>query len=308
MADAIECVQRAFAAHADGRAYDQTRYRLRIPETGGSSHAVMHVLGGTLSAEGVAGTKTYVSTRNGAHFVVVLFSMEGRLLAVIEANVLGQLRTGATSGVATRFLARDEASRLAVLGAGFQARGQIEAVCAVRPVRDIRVYSRSAERIGRFCNAMHRTIDAKLHPCASAEEAMDGADIVVTATTAREPVLRGAWLHPGAHVNAIGSNAPNRRELDEEAVKRADLIVVDDLAQARLESGDLIAVEKAGQLNWDTVAPLQDVVTGKVRRQSPTQITLFESQGLATEDLAVGHHVYQAALRAGIGTPLPLSE
>lgn len=308
MAEAVECVQGAFAARAAGQASDRTRYRLAIPEGGEKPQAMMHVLGGTLSARGVVGTKTYVSSRDGAHFVVLLFSVEGPLLAVIEANMLGQLRTGAASGVATRFLAREAASVVALIGAGFQARGQVEAMCAVRPIREVRVFSRTAERTARFCESMRHAVDASLKPSASAREAVDGADIVVTATTSRTPVLEGAWLRPGVHVNAMGSNAPSRRELDDDAVRRADLIVVDDLDQARIESGDLMAAVQDGQLAWDGVTALQDVVAGKVSRPSSQAITLFESQGLATEDLAVAHHVYEAAQRTNIGVRLPLSE
>lgn len=317
MPDAISVVEGAFRAHANGRAADHPRYRLRVPEsreappvpaTADGPRAMMHVLGGTLSASGVMGTKTYVTTPTGTQFVVLLFSVEGPLLAVIEANVLGQIRTGAASGVATRHLARPDAAILAVIGAGFQARAQAEAVCAVRPIREVRVFSRTAAKMKLFADAMRFSVDAEIRPTDTVEAAVDGADIICTATTSAEPVLTGAHLHPGLHVNAMGSNAPSRRELDEAAVLRADLIVVDDLAQARAEAGDLIAVVDAGRLSWDDVVPLASVVTGRVARTDERSVTLFESQGLATEDLAVARHVYEAAVRAGVGTPLPLSE
>ena len=313
MATAIEVVEDAFAARATGHAADHPRYRLRVPESRvegptGSPPAMMHVLGGTLSAQGVMGTKTYVTTASGAQFVVLLFSVEGPLLAVIEANVLGQIRTGAASGVATRHLARADAATLAVIGAGFQARTQVEAVCAVRPIREVRVFSRTATKTKQFTEAMRFTVDAEICPSDSIETAVTGADIVCTATTAAEPVLTGALLRPGMHVNAMGSNAPSRRELDESAVLRADLLVVDDLAQAQAEAGDLIAVASTGRLSWDQVTPLAEVVAGRVKRAGDHAVTLFESQGLATEDLAVARHVYEAARRAGIGVPLPLSE
>lgn len=313
MPDAIALVEGAFAARAQGRAGDHPRYRLRIPESRGDASAggppaMMHVLGGTLSAQGVLGTKTYVTTPKGTQFVVLLFSVEGPLLAVVEANVLGQLRTGAASGVATKHLARPDAATLAVIGAGFQARGQVEAACAVRPITEVRVFSRTPEKARLFADAMRFSVDAVIRPVETVEAAVDGADIVCTATTAAEPVLTGEMLRCGMHVNAMGSNAPSRRELDEGAVRRADLIVVDDLAQAQAEAGDLIAVAAAGHLSWEQVVPLAEVVAGRVRRSDARTVTLFESQGLATEDLAVARHVYEAALRAGMGTPLPLSE
>jgi ornithine cyclodeaminase/alanine dehydrogenase-like protein (mu-crystallin family) len=304
MKEAIDCVQGAFEARAGGQAADHPRYRMAMPEEG-APEAMMHVLGGTISARGVAGTKTYLTRRGAAQFVVLLFSIEGPLLAVIEANLMGQIRTAAASGVATRFLAREDARRLAVIGAGFQARGQVEAICAVRPIEQVTVVSRSRESAERFCASMRFSVDAELTVADSAEAALEGADVVVTATTSRSPVLLGRWLRGGMHVNAMGSNAPQRRELDEEAVARADLVVADDLEQARAEAGDLLSVEG---FHWDRVVSLADVVRGKVGRTSPGEVTLFESQGLATEDLAVAHHVYEAAKAAGIGTRLPLSE
>lgn len=312
MADAIATLEDAFRARAEGCAADQPRYRMRVPESRGEGasgpRAMMHVLGGTLSAEGVLGTKTYVTTPTGAQFVVLLFSVEGHLLAVIEANLLGQIRTGAASGVATKHLARTDASVLAVIGAGFQARGQIEAVCAVRPIREVRVFSRTPARVEQLRNVMRFVVDAEIIGCPSVEAAVKGADVICTATTSAAPVLTGEHLTKGMHINAMGSNAPTRREIDESAVLRAGLIVVDDLAQAQAEAGDLIAVADAGRLSWDTVASLADVVTGRCARTDANAVTLFESQGLATEDLAVARRVHEAAMRSGAGVRLPLSE
>ncbi|NDD27465.1 MAG: ornithine cyclodeaminase family protein [Proteobacteria bacterium] len=326
MSDAIRVVEDAFRARASGGAADHARYRMRTPEAAAASpsaesgspavnpagkaagRAMMHVLGGTLSAHGVLGTKTYVTTPSGAQFVVLLFSVEGHLLAVIEANVLGQIRTGAASGVATKHLALPDASVMAVIGAGFQARAQVEAVCAVRSIREVRVFSRTPARVDRFVGAMRFAIEAEVRGVDSIETAVEGADVICTATTSVSPVLTCTHLRPGVHVNAMGSNAPTRRELDESAVLAADLIVVDDLLQAQAEAGDLIAVANAGRLAWSDVTALADVVSGRVRRADARAVTLFESQGLATEDLAVARHVYEGATRAGLGIALPLSE
>ncbi len=269
---------------------------------------MLHVLGATCSAEGVLGTKTYVTTPQGAHFVVLLFSLDGPLLACIEANLLGQIRTAATSGVATRFLASPDASVLGVIGSGFQARGQVEAICAVRPIRQVRVHSRSKDRVGGFCEHMRRVVSVEIVACDTARTAVEEADIVITATTARTPVLRGEWLSQGVHVNAVGSNAAERQEIDEETVRRAALVVVDDVGGAAQECGDLIAAERSGCFDWSRAHPLEDVVSGRWGRKAPSDVTLFESQGLASEDIAVAQQVYNAAVAARIGTPLPLSE
>ena len=295
--DAIAAVEAALREHADGRALCAPRVRVRLPS------GLLHSMSAALPAQDVCGLKAYTATPSGARFVVLLFTAnEGNLLAIVEANRLGQIRTGAASGVATRLLARHDAKILALLGAGFQAETQLEAIAAVRALAEVRVWSRTPERAGAFCERMGPHLGLALRPAASASEACRGADLIVTATSAREPVLKGEWLDPGVHVNAVGSNQPRRRELDGEAVGRCDVIATDLQEQARLESGDLIEAAAEGRLDWGRVGELGAILTGRAAgRTSPAERTLFKSNGIALEDVAAAALVHRRADGAGIG-------
>ena len=256
---------------------------------------------------GVAGLKVYSSVRGGSRFHVNLYDTEtGGLLAVIEANQLGRIRTGAASGIATKYMARRDASTVGVIGCGYQASTQLQAVCAVREIGAVKAFSPTLERRELFASEMNAALDIPVVPVASAEEAVVEADVVVTITSASRPVLEGKWLRPGTHINAAGGNHWMRRELDEVAVRRADVLVVDDLEQARIECGDIISPVERGVIRWEQVAELSEVVTGKVPgRQSDDQITLFESDGVALEDIATGLRVYELARQKGVGSNLP---
>lgn len=290
MARALEVVETAFRDWAHGRATNQPRQRV-------------HTLQGTLHLMGAAwrhylGYKSYFSFAGGTRFVVVLASAQtGELLALIEADWLGRIRTGAATGVATRHLARPDAHRVALLGAGSQASTQLQAVCAVRPVQTVRVYSRTPERSQAFCKMMSDLLEVELSPVATVEQAMDGADIVITVTSAREPLVSGAMLKPGMHLNAVGANSLARRELDTHAVARCDRIFVDDVAQARIESAELVLPIELRRLSWERVLPLASLVGGlALGRQSPEEITLFKSLGIALEDVAVASAVYESLI------------
>jgi ornithine cyclodeaminase/alanine dehydrogenase-like protein (mu-crystallin family) len=224
------------------------------------------------------------------------------LLAMMEADTLGRLRTGAASAVATRCLARPHAGAVGIIGTGAQARTQIEAIARVRPVALVKAYSRTESRREAFAEEMVQRLGAEVVAVDSAEEAVRDVDIIVTITSAREPVLRGAWLPPGVHINAAGSNAANRRELDSEAVARAGRIVVDSREQAMIEAGDLLAPIGEGRLSWEQVTELGEVVAGTVPgRRANDEITLFKSLGIALEDVATMHLVYTRAMAEGIG-------
>jgi ornithine cyclodeaminase/alanine dehydrogenase-like protein (mu-crystallin family) len=274
--EAITIMREAFRALADGRAINQPRRRL-ILNTG----SVLHSMAGSYSK--YFGTKFYSThPRYGAHFYFVLFDAEtAEPLAWMEANHLGQLRTGAASGYATDLLADPEAATLAVVGSGFQARTQVEAIQAVRPIQSIRVWSRNEEKRKNFADA----VSAK--PAASAEEAVRGAQIVVTATNAQEPVVEDSWIGPGTMINAMGGNAPHRRELPGELVRRASLVAVDSLEQARIEAGDLIMPD-----SWANVIELKDVKP----QFDLSGVTIFKSLGIGVEDVAAGAFVYECAL------------
>lgn len=278
MKTAISLMQEVFADLRSGSARNQPRRRLITP-----AGVVLHQLAG--STPKYIGAKIYSTSRSGAWFMVSLYSAEdGRPLAMLEANWLGQIRTGAVTGYATDLLARRDARTAGVIGAGFQARSQIDALLAVRPLEHVRVWSRSAERRRELAAQFGSPVEA----VDTAEEAIRDADIVVTATNAREPVLEDAWIKPGAHVNAIGSNQAKRREIPAELVHRAALIATDAIDQARIESGDLVmSLDEQG---WSRVVELQNVQT---RPDDPAAITIFKSNGLGVEDVAAAGYVYE---------------
>ena len=229
------------------------------------------------------------------NFAVLLFdSNTAKLLASIDANILGQIRTGAASGVATRHLARKDASRLALFGSGFQAETQLEAVSCARKLESVRVYSRKPERRKSFARRMSERLGLAIEAANSPEEAMDGADIVTTVTNARYPVFPGELLRPGTHINAAGSNHVMRRELDAEAIRKSSVIAADSVEQARMEAGDLTQAADEGVLDWADVSELHQILAGRLPgRTSDDQITLFESQGLAVEDVAMADFLYR---------------
>lgn len=276
MHDAIDMMRRVFEAQAEGQARNLPRRRL-ILDTGSALHSMA---GSYLN---YFGTKFYsTNPRYGAYFYFMLYDAKSaQPLAFVEANYLGQIRTGAATGYATDLLANPEARTLGVIGSGFQARTQVEAIRAVRPIQTVRVWSRSDEKRRQFaeeCSAV---------AASSAEEAVHGADIVVTATNSAEPVVEDAWIRPGTLINAMGSNRADRRELPPELVRRAGVIAVDCLEQARIEAGDLILANC-----WTNAVELQRVK----RSYDPRQVTIFKSLGAGMEDVAAAAFVYERAL------------
>jgi ornithine cyclodeaminase/alanine dehydrogenase-like protein (mu-crystallin family) len=250
------------------------------------------------------GAKIYATNpRYGAHFLFLLYrAADAQPLAIMEANHLGQIRTGAASGLATRFMAREDAATLGIIGSGFQARTQLEAMLAVRSLQEVRVWSRDPVKRAAFA------AETKTRAVETAEEAVRGAQIVVTATNAKEPVLSADWIEPGTHINAMGSNQATRREIPAELVRRADLIAVDSIEQARVESGDLLMALKEEDWSSPRIAELKDVVAAGVpARTTPHQITLFKSVGLAVEDVIAAAYVYERAHAQGIGNQIPHS-
>jgi ornithine cyclodeaminase/alanine dehydrogenase-like protein (mu-crystallin family) len=261
-----------------------------------------------LPDEQLLGMKIYTVVRDALRFVVLLFDAEsGNLLALLEADHLGRRRTGAASGVATKYLASKDACRLGMIGAGTQACTQLPAVAQVRRLEAVRVFSRDATRLKQFCLEMSRQLHLEVEPAESAEAAARFGDIVVTATTSSQPVLKGEWLRPGTHVNAVGANMTTRREIDEAALARASLIAVDSLEQAREEAGDLIQGLASIPGGWDGVRELHEIICeSQSGRTSNEQITLFKSSGIALWDVAAAGYVYQQARQKGRGKELAL--
>lgn len=280
---ALDAIESAHRAHALGRAIDVPRQRTRVPT------ASLHILQGALPDEGVMGYKAYTASKAGARFLVHLFSAaSGELQAVIEADYLGMMRTGAAGGIAAKYLSRPEAGIVGLIGSGWQAQSQLEALCKVRSIKQVKLFSRNQEKRRLASADFSRRFGVEVVPVESAEAAVRDSDIVVTITTSATPVVLGEWLAPGTHINAAGSNALIRRELDEKAVGRADLICVDSRATALREAGDLLPALEKGRLHEGQLVELGEVVAGiRPGRTDAQAITLFESQGMAIQDLAV---------------------
>jgi ornithine cyclodeaminase/alanine dehydrogenase-like protein (mu-crystallin family) len=238
----------------------------------------------------------------------MLYSLEdGGLEAIVEARDLGQIRTGAASGVATKFMAREDASTIGIIGSGWEARAQIAAMNVVRNITHVKAYSRSAENREAFAAEMREVHGLDVDAVDSAEECVRDVDILVTITGSDEPVLEGSWISPGTHINGIGATGLNRRELDVDAVSRADLVVVESMEQAKADCGELIYAAEQGGFDWSKALELQAVITGKASgRPSNEAITLFDALGVGTEDLAAAAVVLKKAKEQGIGAELPM--
>jgi alanine dehydrogenase len=307
MADVLQALEDAFRSVARGEAVNVPRYRGAMP---GVTLNLMPAISKRLDA---AGAKIYPILRSdvtvGSSFTFLIYRLStGALDAILEASYLGQVRTGAATGVASKYMARQDSRVMTLFGAGYQAATQLEAIAAVLPkLERVNVVGRSAERMQHFCAQMKTRFGMEVVPAHDVRQAVEEADVVTTATGSREPVFDGAWLRPGAHVNAIGSNFAEKQEIDATAVRRANRIVADDVPVARIESGDLIAAHAQGALDWAAVHPLSDVVDGRVPgRASEDEITLFESQGLALEDLAAGCQAVKLARERGLGAEIPI--
>jgi alanine dehydrogenase len=302
MRDTVAVLEEAFNALAQGLVKNQPRERLVF---GGG---VLNMLAASAPPFGVVGYKTYTAFREGVRFVIMLFSaQDGHLLALIEADWLGSMRTGAASAVATKYLARPESEIVGLIGAGQQAATQLMGICAVFPIAKAYVYSRRVPERELFCSEMTRQLQLAVLPVNSARQAVEHADIIITATTATEPVLQGEWLRPGCHINAIGSNWASKREIDLATLQRCELIMTDSFAQAQKEAGDFIIPASENLFDWGQVHELAEVMldTGPLRKQ-PGDITLYKGLGIALEDIATAAHVYRLACQQRLGEEIDL--
>ncbi|HEY8503126.1 MAG TPA: ornithine cyclodeaminase family protein [Gemmataceae bacterium] len=275
-----------------------------------TDHVMLHLLAAAAKPLGVLGFKAYTTTRREARFHVTLYDgRSGEMTALIEADHLGRMRTGAASGVATRHMALPGARTVGVFGTGRQARTQLLAVCKVRDVRRVHVYSPTPEHRSAFAAEMSEACRTEVVPVSQPYDAAANMDIVITATTSREPVLHGDWLAEGTHLNVIGSNFLSKAEIDVQTLRRANVVVVDSKDQARLEAGDFVAALEQGALHWSDVRELSQVVAGRCPgREHPHDITLFKSLGLGIEDVAVAARVVELARAEGVGREILGSE
>ncbi len=298
--EVIEALDAAFRGQAAGKAWTNPRNRLRLPG------ATLHMMAGAIP--GYFGYKAYTVTAGKTQFFFYLYSAETtELIAIMEADALGQIRTGAATGLATRILANPDASEVTLFGAGWQAESQLLAMDAVRNLKRVQVVNRRPERRKTFIAKMQPLVKARLEPAESPEEAVRASHIVTTITSSREPVLKGEWLQRGTHINAAGGNLLLRREVDDEVLLRADRLIVDSLEQSKIESGEFLGVIETGRRHWEDFTELRNVIAGAAPgRASATDITFFKSGGLALEDVAIAKIVYERALERNIGRKIDL--
>ena len=296
---AIDALEQAFIARSKGKAHNEPRRRLP------TSSGAYNVMFATWPGRRIAGLKSYAGGRSGISFHVLLYDTStNSLIGVIEANRMGQIRTGAASGVATKYMARKNAETAGIIGSGYQAETQLAAIAHVRNIVNARVYSRSEENRNRYAERVSNELGIKVIPVSSGAAAAD-AEVVSTITSSQEPVLLGQWLKPGTHVNAAGNNSWLKREIDTRTVTTCDVVAVDDVEQAKIECGELMRAVEIGRFSWDLAVPIHDIISGRVSgRGNDDQITLFESQGLALEDIAACERILELARAQGAGIPL----
>jgi alanine dehydrogenase len=294
MPSCIQGLRDAFAAEAKGQANIVPRTRWPF---GGVR---LNVMGGGDRASKRLAVKSY----GAGAFHVLLYAEDKGLLAIIEANALGAIRTGAASAVATEKMAKPGAGRVALIGTGRQARTQALALKAIGMLSELAVAARDRAKLEAFCAQIAKELGAPVRAAASVESAVKGAEIVVTATGSAEPVIKGTWLAGGAHVNAMGANAANRREVDADCVLKASLLVTDNIEQAKAEAAEFIDLAKTGIFDWARVKPLHQIVTGPPVKRDGKGHTLFKSLGVGLEDVAAASLVYDRAVASGRFKPL----
>jgi ornithine cyclodeaminase/alanine dehydrogenase-like protein (mu-crystallin family) len=294
MPSVVAALRTAFLAQAHGEAVNIPRVRFAF------EGRRLNVMAGGTKVPSRYALKSYGSSS----YHVLLYAAEQGVLAIIEADALGQIRTGAASGLATECMARRDAGKVALIGTGRQARTQLHALKAVGRLHQVAVAARNRDKLDAFCERLARELDVPVRAAATPEQAVRGADIVVTATNSSQPVVLNEWLSPGAHVNAMGANAAERREIDAEIVLRAALVVTDDIAQAKLEAGEFIDLAKAGRLDWSVVKPLHQIVAAPSLARADDAVTLFKSLGVGLEDVAIASLLYDRAIASGRHPPL----
>jgi ornithine cyclodeaminase/alanine dehydrogenase-like protein (mu-crystallin family) len=302
MKTALAAVEEVLRNQATGEATNRPRQRVATPAS------QLHFMAAGDKRLGVYGMKMYTVSRKGARFLVSLYDAEsGDLLALMEADKLGQMRTGAASGVATKYMARKDADTVGIYGTGWQAESQLMAVCAVRQIKSVKAYSRSKERREAFAARMTAQLGVEVVAVETPEEAARQQSIIITITSGREPVLKGEWLEAGAHINAAGSNFLTKAEIDVETVRRSSIIAVDSVEQAKSEAGDLLPAIERGLINWESLTELSRIVAGQEKgRNSDNDITLFKSHGIALEDISAALRVYNLAKERGVGETIGL--
>ena len=294
---ALDAVAAAFRKWALDEAINIPRQRCQTDQV------MLHVLPAAAKTLGAIGFKAYTTSKSGAQFLITLFDpKQGGISALLEADLIGQFRTGAASGIATKKLARPDSTTVGCLGTGKQARTQVLAVCKVRPVKKVHIYGRDPEKRASFATQLTAETGVDVVPVEKPEEAAKGHDILITATSSREPVLLGEWISPGQHLNLVGSNFISKAEADLEVFRRATVVSVDSKEQAKAEAGDFVAALNAGVLHWSEIYDFAPLLVGRYPgRETPEDVTVFKSLGLGIEDIALAVRVVELARQKGLG-------
>ena len=294
---AIGALENGLRAQAAGGAINMSK--THASWAGGST---LHAIGAVYEADGIVGTKTWAHTEGGATPLLILWDAnKGSLVAIIEAFALGQMRTASVSAVATRWLAAEDADTFAVIGTGKQALAQVAAVAAVRPLKDVRIWGRNAEKRDAFVERVRDLgNDFRISTPETVNEAVDGAAIITTVTRAREPFLAADMIAAGTHINAVGAITGERQELAQDVFPRASLIAADDPGAVRRLSSELIHYLGEGG-DWSLVKTLADLVAGKESKPALSDLTVFKSMGMGISDLALGIEIRRRAFAAGLG-------
>lgn len=298
---AIESIEHAFLQWAKGKAVNVPRTRVTAPGI------LLHCMSASAEYLGYLGWKSYTTTGQTTQFHIALYEVEtGKISALFEADQLGRIRTGAASGVATKYMARTDARRVGIFGTGRQARTQLLAVCQVRDISRIHVYCRTEKSRATFSHQMTQELGINVVPVSDPEQAVKDMDIIIASTTSKQPLFDGRSIAQGTHLNLVGSNFLHKSEVDTCTIERADHIVCDSVEQCKLEAGDLVNPIEQKVLNWSEVSNLSDVITQpELVRRSSSEITVFKSVGLAIEDVAAGVRVLKRAQQEERGQLLP---
>ena len=299
MDSAIYSLEEIFKQESIEDAINSSRVRIPLPE------GTLNFMAASSKSLNLIGTKSYISkARTPIKFYVQLYDgANGNLISIIEANLMSRIRTGAATGLATKYLAKKDSSVLGILGTGAQALHQTIAICETRKIKTINIYSRNVNHRESFCKLIKKNIEnVNAIPVKTSKECVENADIITTITNSGTPVFSSNWIKPGTHINAAGSNIGSKRELDEKTISKASTIVTDNITQAKIECGDLIHPIKIGITSWDKINTLSDLITDKIKgRRNDDEITIFESQGVAIEDLAIGSLLHNLAIKKGYG-------
>lgn len=302
MDKAIELTEESFKSYAEGKAFSMVRQRMRIRK------GALHMLPGAVPYKNVIGYKAYTSFRAGLIFKVHLYDAEtGSPLAIVDANEIGRLRTGAATGIATKYMAKKDSKTAFVFGGGYQAEAQLEAVAKTSNINKAYVATRSEESAVKFAEKMSKMLNINVEPSKNIESDLRNSDIIITITTSVKPLFDNSWLSEnGVHINAAGSNALIRAEIPEKTVENAEVLAVDSKEVAAVEGGDILPSLEKGRIHWNEISELGEIVAGyRKGRITENGITVFESHGMGLQDIMCAEYIYRTAVSNKLGIELP---